>query len=211
MYIPKHFEENRTDVLHARIRAFPLGALVSLGSSGLLVNHIPFLVDSSAGPLGTLRGHVARSNPVWKGFASEVESVAIFRGPETYISPSWYPSKKEDGKVVPTWNYVVVHAYGVPRAIEDAAWLHQHVSDLSRTLEAGRPEPWQVRDAPADYIQKMLGAIVGFEIPVTRMLGKSKLSQNRSEEDRRGVISGLEARADADSLAMAELLKEGLS
>ena len=211
MYIPKHFEENRTDVLHALIRAFPLGSLVTLGSSGLLVNHIPFLVDSGAGPLGTLRGHVARANPVWKEFASEVESVAIFRGPESYISPSWYPSKLKDGKVVPTWNYVVVHAYGIPRVIEDPAWLHQHVSDLSQTHEAGRAEPWQVGDAPDDYIQKMLGAIVGLEIPVTRLLGKSKLSQNRSEEDRRGVISGLDASGDADSLAMAELLKGGQS
>lgn len=211
MYVPKHFEENRTEALHERIRAFPLGAMVTLGPAGLLVNHIPFLVDSTAGPLGTLRGHVARANPVWKQFSSDVESVAIFRGPETYISPSWYPSKHEGGKVVPTWNYLVVHVYGIPRVIEDPAWLHRHVSELSHANESGRTEPWRVTDAPEDYIQRMLGAIVGLEFPVTRMLGKSKLSQNRSEEDRRGVISGLEARGDADSLAMAELLKEGLS
>ena len=171
MYLPKHFEEARVEVLHDLIRAFPLGTLVTLTAGGLDANHIPFEVDPEPSPFGTLRGHVARANPVWRGISAGAEALVIFQGPDTYISPSWYETKAETGKVVPTWNYVVVHAHGVPRFIDDRAWLRAFVTRLTERHEAGRQTPWKVTDAPAEYIDAQLGAIIGLEIPIARLVG----------------------------------------
>lgn len=211
MYVPKHFEESDVSVLHALIEAHPLGTWVIHAGAELLVNHVPFLIDSSRGPLGTLIGHVARANPVWQSFSKQVESVVVFQGPQAYISPSWYPSKHEHGKAVPTWNYAVVHAHGSPRCIEDRAWLLNHVSQLSAHHEAKRALPWRVSDAPEDYITNQLGAIVGIEIPITRLVGKWKVSQNRPTKDKLGAIAGLQAQGDTESLEMARLISERAS
>jgi transcriptional regulator len=205
MYLPKHFEESRIDVLHGLIRAHPLGALVTTGANGLEANHVPFEIDPDPAPFGTLRAHVARANPVWREGAGD--ALVIFQGPDIYVSPSWYPSKREGGKVVPTWNYAVVHAYGALRAIDDAAWLRAFVERLTDRHEAARPDRWHVTDAPADYVDKMLTAIVGIELPVTRLVGKWKVSQNRPAADRAGVIAGLEADGDDAARAMAAAVR----
>jgi len=207
MYLPKHFEETRVETLHALIRAHPLGALVTLTPGGLDANHIPFEVDPDPAPFGTLRGHVARANPVWRECAGEVEALVLFQGPETYISPAWYPTKQETGRVVPTWNYAVVHAHGTPRFIEDRRWLRAFVERLTTRHETGRPHPWKVTDAPPDYIDRQLGAIVGLEIPIARLIGKWKVSQNRPPADRAGVVQGLLNEAPLPAATMAELVR----
>jgi transcriptional regulator len=207
MYVPKHFEERDIAVLHSLIRSRPLGAWVTQADGTLVVNHIPFLVDSEKGEHGTLIGHVARANPIWKAFSREMASVVIFQGPQGYISPSWYPSKHEHGKAVPTWNYAVVHAQGLPRAIENKDWLLQHVTQLSNVHESGQAVPWNVSDAPPDFIDKMLNAIVGIEIPITTLDGKWKMSQNRPFPDKLGTIAGLHGRADANSREIAALVQ----
>jgi transcriptional regulator len=204
MYLPSHFEEKRLDVLHELVRTHAMGTLVTLQEGGLNANHIPFELTADGSPFGTLRAHVARGNPVWREFSDKVEALAIFQGPQAYISPSWYPSKHENGKAVPTYNYMVVHAYGPLKIVDDAEWLRGLVTRLTARYEAGRSEPWQVTDAPADYIDKMLSAIVGIEIPVTQLIGKWKVSQNQPEANRKGVEQGL--RQLGDSAAMAEAI-----
>jgi len=211
MYVPKHFEEREIMVLHALIRSHPLGAWVTQAAGALVVNHIPFLVDSEKGEHGTLIGHVARANPIWNSFSLEMDSMVIFQGPQGYISPSWYPSKHEHGKTVPTWNYAVVHAQGMPRAIEDRDWLLRHVTQLSDFHESTQAVPWNVSDAPPDYIDTMLNAIVGIEIPITTIAGKWKVSQNRTLPDKLGTIAGLEARADTNSREVAALVQKHAS
>jgi transcriptional regulator len=206
MYRPKHFEERDTGVLHSLIRSHPLGAWVTTVDGMLEVNHIPFLLDEARGEHGTLIGHVARANPVWRTFSSTIESVVIFQGPQAYITPSWYASKREHGKAVPTWNYAVVHAHGTPRPIEDKAWLLAHVTALSNFHESARSERWSVSDAPADYIETLLKAIVGIEIPIATIAGKWKASQNRSLADKLGTLAGLRERGDETALAMAALV-----
>lgn len=208
MYVPSHFEETRPEVLHQLIRDHSLAALVTLGSQGLDANHIPLEVDPGPAPLGTLRGHVARGNPVWRDFSPDVEALAVFQGPQAYISPAWYETKRETGKVVPTYNYIVVHAYGPMRIIEDQAWLRGLVERLTSRYEAGRADPWKVTDAPADFIEQMLGAIVGIEIPLTKLIGKWKVSQNRPSADRDGVVKGLREMDDRDAQAMSALVKK---
>lgn len=207
MYIPQAFEERDPAVLRALIGAHPLGTWVTEAGGQLVVNHIPFLLDGGRGPLGTLIGHVARANTVWTA-QSSIESVVVFQGPQSYITPSWYPAKQEHGKVVPTWNYAVVHAHGTPRIIEDSDWLREHVAALTNAHEAQRDAPWQVTDAPADFINSLIKGIVGIEIPIARWDGKWKVSQNRSEVDRRGVISGLDTLGDEQSANMARLVEE---
>jgi transcriptional regulator len=207
MYLPKHFEESRVDVLHELIRAHPLGALVTLTGGGLDANHLPFEVDPEPAPFGTLRGHVARANPVWRETSREVDALVIFQGPHSYVSPAWYPTKQETGRVVPTWNYAVVHAHGPVRAIDDPAWLREFVTRLTARHEAGRPAPWQVTDAPADYVDRQLGAIVGLEIPLARLAGKWKMSQNRPPQDRAGVVEGLAREGDPSRAAVADLVR----
>jgi transcriptional regulator len=219
MYLPAHFKEDRTAVLHDLIRAHPLATLVTLDDRGLVANHLPMEIDPEAGALGTLRGHVARGNPVWQAHRAgvepeveaEVEALVVFQGAQGYITPSYYPSKADTGKVVPTWNYATVHAHGPLRAIEDVGWLRRFVEQLTgryeaaRALATGEP-PWAVGDAPAAYIDGMLKAIVGIEIPISRIEGKWKMSQNRSPEDRAGVVAGLTRTGDPMQRAIAELV-----
>ena len=164
MYLPKHFEETRVDVLHALIRAHPLGALVVITRDGLDANHIPLEVDPDPAPFGTLRGHIARANPLWREISGDAPTLAIFQGPDTYVSPAWYATKQQTGKVVPTWNYAVVHAHGSLRFIDDRAWLRAFVQRLTDRHEASRADPWKVTDAPADYVETQLGAIIGLEM-----------------------------------------------
>ena len=203
MYLPAHFEETRTAVMHDLLRAHPLATWVVQSADGLVVNHIPFLVDADRGPHGTLVGHVARANPVWKQLGT---SVAVFQGPQAYVSPNWYPTKHAHGKAVPTWNYAVVHAHGTPRAIDSRDALLNIVTRLTGVHEAGQAAPWAVSDAPADYLEQMLKAIVGIEMPIERLVGKWKVSQNRSEADRLGTVAGLRHQGDAQSVAMAALV-----
>ncbi len=205
MYVPRHFEEPRPEVLHALIRQRPLATLVTLTARGLEANHIPLLVAPHDGPHGTLRGHVARGNALWRDFNAGIEALAIFSGPEAYISPSWYPGKKIDGKVVPTWNYVVAHARGSLEVHDDPAWLRPHLEQLVATHESGFPRPWMVSDAPDDFIAKMLAAIVGIEIPIRSLTGKWKMSQNRSSADRESVARGLRERGGEEHLQVATL------
>jgi transcriptional regulator len=203
MYIPSHFEEKRIDVQHELIRQHAFGVLVTLDDKVIEANHLPFEIDAHAGEFGTLRTHVARSNPVWRTSSPGVDALVIFEGPSAYISPSWYPSKKETGKVVPTYNYMSVHAYGALRVIDDATWLRGLVTRLSDKYEQHQPAPWKVADAPDDYVEKLLSAIVGIEIPIAKMQGKWKLSQNRSGDDRHGVPTNLRALGTDAASAMA--------
>ena len=202
MYLPSHFEQHDTATLHALMRAHPLATLVSTGPEGPTADHVPLAFDAGAGAHGALLGHVARANPLWTAAAGS-PVLAVFHGPQAYVSPSWYPSKAATHKVVPTWNYTVVHAHGVLESVEDAPWLRALVGRLTDHHEAPLPTPWAVDDAPADYVQQMLRAIVGIRIPVTRLIGKWKVSQNRSEADRQGVADAL----GADP--MAELVRRG--
>ena len=204
MYLPSHFKEERVEVMHRLIHEHPLGALVTLGPGGLNANHIPLEVDPEPAPFGALRGHVARANPVWREFSRDVEALAVFQGPQIYISPSWYQTKKETGKVVPTYNYLVVHAYGPLRAIEDTDWLRNFVKGLTTRFESGRADPWKITDAPDDFIERQLHAIVGIEIPVTHLLGKWKVSQNRPGADRDGVVRGLQEMNDINAATIAD-------
>lgn len=203
MYIPAHFAETRVDVLHELIGCHPLGTLIASTDSGLEANHIPFLLSDAPGPYGVLRCHVARANSIWKSLSEGQEVLVVFQGAGAYISPSLYEAKAKDGKVVPTWNYIAVHAYGTPRIVTDPAWLHGLVSDLTDKHEAVRETAWRVSDAPSDYIEKMLGAIVGIEIPITRLLGKWKVSQNRGSADRTSVAADLSDSAPAMSRVVA--------
>jgi len=207
MYTPKHFEQPRTEVIHELMRARSLATLVTLTSTGLEANHIPLhLVDTPA-PFGTLQGHVARANPLWKDFKKEVEVLAIFHGPDSYITPSWYATKQETGKVVPTWNYAVVHAYGTLRIIDDATWVRAQLEALTAHNEAGFAHPWAVSDAPHEYTEKLIGSIVGFEIIITRLSGKWKVSQNQPAQNQASVIAGLEHSDQPDAAEMAALVK----
>lgn len=203
MHIPKHFRQDDTESMRAFMLANPLGALITAGKRGLSATHIPFELTEAPPPYGSLSGHVARANPVWREISSDFESLIIFNGVNAYISPSWYPSKSDDGRVVPTWNYVVVHAYGHVRAVEERAWLRAHVERLTNRKESGADLPWSVSDAPAGYTERMLSAIVGIEIEITRLEGKWKLSQNRPEPDRAGVVAGLRNQGTPDAELMA--------
>jgi transcriptional regulator len=191
MYQPPHFREDRLAVQLDLIRTHPLGLVISAGPGGLMANAIPFLVDPDASAQGTLRGHFARANPQLSELATVEECLIVFQGPQAYITPSWYATKRETGKVVPTWNYVTVHAWGRPTVRDDASWLHRQIEDLTRSREAARAAPWSVSDAPESYIAGQVKGIVGIEIVIARIEGKWKVSQNRPEEDRGGVVSGL--------------------
>ncbi|RZI43245.1 FMN-binding negative transcriptional regulator [Herbaspirillum sp. HC18] len=208
MYIPSHFEEKRPEAMHALMRNHPLGILVTLGTAGLNANHIPFEIDADAGQFGTLRAHVARNNPLLQDRSPDVEALVVFQGAQSYISPSWYPTKENDGRAVPTYNYMVVHAYGPLSVIEDRAWIRAQVERLSNRHEAGLANPWKLDDAPADYIEKMLNAIVGIEIPLSRLLGKWKVSQNQPEVNRTGVERGLLDIGDDNAVAMAQAVMQ---
>lgn len=208
MYLPSHFEESRPEALHDLMRQHPLATLVALTSEGLTANHIPLHLDVSSGPPGILSGHVARANPLWREAGEGTAVLAIFHGPQAYVSPSWYPSKAESGKVVPTWNYAVVHAHGRLSVRDDASWLRAQMEVLTSGQESAFPHPWHVADAPADYIEHMIRATVGIEIAITRLEGKWKTSQNQSAQNRAGVTAGLTGRGDEDALAMAEWVRK---
>jgi transcriptional regulator len=205
MYLPGHFSETRSEVLHALMRERPFATLVTHGDDGLSANHLPLHLAAGVGPCGALHGHVARANPLWRR-AADSEVLAIFHGPQAYVTPSWYATKHADGKAVPTWNYVVVHARGRLRVIDDPAWLRAQLEILVAQHEAGFAEPWQIADAPPDYIDKMLAAIVGIEIVITDLSGKWKTSQNQPEINRAGVVAGLHRQGTDDALQMAELV-----
>lgn len=198
MYLPLMFEENDTRRMHALIAEYPFATWITLGSNELLVNHLPFVLDTSRGEHGVLMGHVARANPVWREYSRAQPSIVAFQGPHAYVSPSWYASKAEHGKVVPTWNYAVVHVHGIPRVVEGRQEFLALLERLTDANEASLPSQWKVSDAPADFIDKTLNAIVGIEIEIQRIEGKWKMSQNRNNADREGVIAGLQAR-DASS------------
>jgi transcriptional regulator len=208
MYQPPHFREDRLDIQHALIRAHPLGMLVTLGSTGLVGNPIPFVLDAQGSALGTLKCHVARPNPQWKDFDPAHEALVIFQGVETYITPSWYVTKQETGKVVPTWNYATVHAWGRVQVRDDRDWIAQQIGELTASQESSRSEPWAVTDAPPAYVEAQIRGIVGLEIPISRIEGKWKASQNRPAADRTGVIDGLRAQDDEAARAMAAMVAE---
>jgi transcriptional regulator len=204
MYTPPSFKEERVEVMHGLIRERPLATLVTVGPDGMTANHIPLMIEREPAPYGTLVGHVARANPVWK--LAGTMALAIFTGPEHYISPSWYPSKQEHGKVVPTWNYASVHAHGRLTIHEDREWLLDLVSRLTETHEAQFERPWKVADAPAEYVDGLLKAIVGIEIRIERLEGKWKMSQNRPPADREGTATGLQGMKTPSATEVVELM-----
>jgi transcriptional regulator len=206
MYVPDAFRQDDLPALHDLMRRFPLAQLVTVLDGAPVASPVPLLLDVSAG-LGTLRGHVARANPF--RYAGDAAALAIFTGPQAYVSPGWYPSKRSTGTVVPTWNYQTVQAAGRLRFFDDRAALLALVGALTAAHEAGRREPWSVGDAPADYIDRMLAAIVGFELRIERLEGKWKLSQNRAAADREGVVAGLLEEGDPQTLAVARAMSSG--
>ncbi len=190
MYQPPAFREDRLPILHEMIRAHPLATLITAGPKGLQANLLPFTLHE-AGPRGILRAHLARANPQLEALRLGAETLVVFQGPQAYISPAWYPAKKEHGRVVPTWNYIVVQVRGTPQIHDDPVWLRAQVEELTRTHESPRPKPWQVGDAPESYIDALLQSIAGLEIRIASIDGKWKMSQNRSHADRQGVREGL--------------------
>jgi transcriptional regulator len=200
VYVPPLFKEDRVEVLHEAIRRARLATLVTATADGLIASHVPMLLDPAPAPYGTLVGHLARPNSQARGALGE--ALAIFQGPEAYVSPSWYATKRANGKVVPTWNYVAIHAYGTAEFFTDPERLREVVTRLTVRHEADRPEPWAVSDAPADFIDGMLRGIVGFAMPITRLEGKWKMSQNRPAEDRAGVVDGLQGEDRMDVAAL---------
>jgi transcriptional regulator len=207
MYEPPLHRNEDIAAQHALIRSHPLGLLISHGASGLLANAIPFLIDADGSKFGRLRAHVARANPQWRDLQTADEALVVFQGVQHYVTPSWYETKRETGKVVPTWNYLIVQARGRPIVTDDAVWLRDQIEALTRHKETERAQPWEVGDAPEDFIAAQMRAIVGIEIEITDLKGKWKASQNRKAEDRAGVIAGLQAEADPEASAMAEIVK----
>jgi transcriptional regulator len=206
MHIPAQFAETDVAVLHELIRNAGAATLVTSTADGMEANHLPLLLDPGDGPHGALLGHFARVNPQWRRFDPKAAALAIFTGPEAYVSPSWYPGKAEHGKAVPTWNFIAVHVYGALEILDNAAKTRDIVARLTDRHEAGRAEPWRVDDAPADYLQAMLKGIVGFRLRIDRLEGKRKLSQNRSAEDQASVIAGLRRHGGAQETATADAM-----
>lgn len=201
MYSQAAFLEERPDTLHALMRAHPLGTLIVAGAGSLSADLIPFILYPDEGERGVLRAHVARANPVWQALRDGGECLVLFQGPHAYVSPGWYASKAEHHKVVPTWNYALVQARGTARVVEDAAWLRRALGDLTAVHEAGLPQPWQLSDAPPDFLDATMKAIVGIEIPLASLSGKWKVSQNRSVADREGVVRGLRTQPEGEAMA----------
>ncbi|HXZ15761.1 MAG TPA: FMN-binding negative transcriptional regulator [Roseiarcus sp.] len=208
MYEPPLHRETDLERQHALIAARRLGLLISCGPQGLVANAVPFLLDRAASRLGTLKCHVARANPQWRDLAESPEALVVFQGADHYVSPSWYATKRETHKVVPTWNYVMVQARGAARVIEDDAWLQRQIEALTARQESSHETPWAVGDAPADFIALQRKAIVGLEIEISDIRGKWKTSQNRSAADRAGVVENLERLGDEEALAMAAIVRE---
>jgi transcriptional regulator len=205
VYQPEHHRVDDLKQMQALMRACPFSVLVSAGSAGLFATHLPTVLKDD-GRYGLVECHLARANPHWKDLASGIDALMIFQGTEGYITPAWYPSKAEHGKVVPTWNYSVVHVYGHPEIMEDEHWLRNHVTELTAQQERARAAPWAVSDAPESFVAVMLRGIVGIRFAIERIEGKWKMSQNRETRDREGVADGLLARGEGDDLQMAELV-----
>lgn len=210
MHIPRKFKQADNDKLKDLIVTYPLATLICISDAGIEANHIPFIFNTSEGA-DVLRGHVAKANPVWKNLQANTEVLLVFHGPNGYISPNHYPSKKITGKAVPTWNYVAVHVKGKVKCIHDDAWILAHISELTDLHEAGLSEPWSINDAPEEYIQRMLPAIVGLELAISSIEGQWKVSQNQPYENQLGVVSGLVDAGDGDSLKMAGLVNEQIN
>lgn len=209
MYQPPHFREERLEIQHALIRAHPLGLLISSGEDGLLANPVPFLLDAEAAPKGVLRAHLARANRQWQALAAGQPALVVFQGVDTYITPSWYETKKETGKVVPTWNYAIVQVRGPVRVVEDREWLRRQITALTAEHESSRSEPWAVTDAPEDFVEAQLKGIIGIEMTIETIEGKWKVSQNRPAADRAGVAAALEAERDTSTVReMARLVRQ---
>jgi transcriptional regulator len=206
MYLPDHFRVDDVPQIHALMRARPFAVLVSDGPAGLYASHLPTVLKGE-GPYGVIECHLARPNPHWRDLADGNEALMIFQGPEGYITPNWYPSKGQTGKVVPTWNFAVVHAYGRPEVMTEKDWLLRHVTDLTTQQEKNETKPWAPSDAPSTYIDVMLRGIVGFRFPITRLEGKWKMSQNREIQDQVGVVNGLSNRRDGDDLEIAKWIR----
>jgi transcriptional regulator len=204
MYCPAHFEESRIDILHDLIHKQPLATLVTQSNEGLTADHIPLHLRNDGSPFGTLVGHVARDNPLWKLAGQEI--LAIFQGPDCYISPSWYATKQQTGKVVPTWNYVVAHAHGRLRAIEDPAWIRKQLEALTNQHEQAQPQPWTVAEVPSEFTERLIEQIIGIEIPIAQLRGKWKVSQNQPVKNRESVVAALTNSSDGQKAAIAELV-----
>ncbi|WP_137886216.1 FMN-binding negative transcriptional regulator [Pseudomonas sp. 2FE] len=209
MYLPPAFREEDLPTLHAQIAQTPLAILLSQGDNGLEASHLPLLLSPDEGRFGTLQGHFARANPHWRSLAAGAEVLVIFPGPQAYVSPSYYPSKAEHGKAVPTWNYIAVHAHGHAEVYDEPQRLRELLTRLTRQHERDRPQPWSLDDAPADYLDSLLRAVVGFSLPIERLEGQWKLSQNRSREDRAGVRKGLASSASASDVELAARMQDG--
>jgi transcriptional regulator len=207
MYLPEHFAAPSTGAIHDVVTAVRIGELVTFDGSALTASTMPWVLDRDRGEFGVLRGHLARANPQWASARADVEAMVIFRGPDAYVSPSYYPSKPRHGKVVPTWNYIAAHATGPLTIHDDPVWIERIVRDLTSLHESPLAEPWSVDDAPRSYIEAMLGQIVGIEIPITRLEGKWKLSQNRAAEDQAGVMAALAAGSPTDRAVADEMLR----
>jgi transcriptional regulator len=207
MYVPPAFREEDLPTIHAEMQKIQLATLVTMTGSGMVATHLPLMLDSSAGDYGTLYGHVARGNTQWSDSLADVEALAIFTASDAYVTPNWYPSKQETGKVVPTWMYAAIHAYGTVRFIDDAQWLRDFVTRLTDKHEASSAQPWKVTDAPSDYINGQLARIIGVELPISRLEGKWKFDQRSSQQDRSGILAGLEASGTPGNLEAASVMR----
>jgi len=207
VYVPSSNAEHRPEVMLDYMEAHPLATLVTSSSEGLIATHLPLLIDRTRGANGTLAGHIARANPQQRQAREGDEALVIFSGHDAYITPTFYPSKASDGKVVPTWNYVAVHAYGTLRYVNDPILLRRHLESLTSRHESAREQPWSVNDAPTSYIERQMGAIVGVEVEIARLEGKWKMSQNRAAEDIDGVVAGLEASDDPRERAVGGVVR----
>lgn len=211
MYLPSRYAEPRTEAMHALMHAHPLANLVTLGPEGLESNPLPFELDGRDGEYGVLRAHAARANPFWRSASRSHDALVIFQGPDAYISPQWYPSKNDDGRAVPTWNYLTVHAYGPLQIIDDRIWLRALLDRLTQQHERTQPVPWRLDEAPADYLEQLLGLVIGIEIPIRRLHGKWKNSQNQPRANQLGVITALQQQDRPDTIALAALMQQRLS
>ncbi len=210
MYVRQEHQLTDREAIFSLIESYPLGAWVCHGAGGLIANHVPFLLDRSRGPFGTLIGHISRANTVWRELDTVKPSVVMFQGPQAYITPGWYPSKAEHGMVVPTWNYAVAHARGIARAIEDRDWLLDMLNRLTDVHEIRQSAPWRIGDAPSSFIDKLLRAIVGIEIPIDRLEGKLKASQDEARQDRIGAVTGLQKESCHQAGLMATLVMKAV-
>lgn len=207
MYQPPHFREDDLATQHALIRAHPLGLLITAGAGGLVANAVPFHLKTGLSPKGTLQVHIAKANGQWRDIQNGATVLAVFQGADSYITPSWYSTKQETGKVVPTWNYAIVQVRGTARVVDDVAWLREQIGALTGENESDRAQPWAVDDAPADFVSAQLKGIIGIEIDITEIDGKWKVSQNRPVSDQEGVIRGLEDMPGGNAAEMAELVR----